>query len=299
MELHTNEPEPDPGAIESPAPIAARDARALIGWMPPDQACTALLGGQAGVPVPIEVLARARRARDAVEQRSGGLNQSGLLSDLPPELNAYTTGRMAHPALAAFVAEGWRPQLADLRRVVALQPQVFADHADRAAAISGVDDLRGIAEVSMPFPKPTQLPCQFDPVKRTWIFSSPNQNLRVISHYGGEVQPGVAVFGFAIGVQPSMMQVVRVQDRLLLRDGYHRAHALLLRGIHEVPVLFREFPSVEELGIGPGMLVHGEILGDRPPTLSDYFDDEVAASVRLPSAQKIVVVQALELTPAA
>jgi hypothetical protein len=38
-------------------------------------------------------------------------------------------------------------------------------------------------------------------------------------------------------------------------------------------------------------------LGERPPVLADFLNDQIAADVRVPAAQKMLVVQGLELTP--
>jgi hypothetical protein len=40
-------------------------------------------------------------------------------------------------------------------------------------------------------------------------------------------------------------------------------------------------------------------LGNRPPLLRDFLDDEVAANVDVPAVQKMIVVQGMELTPLA
>ena len=90
------------------------------------------------------------------------------------------------------------------------------------------------------------------------------------------------------------MQVVRVGNRLLLRDGYNRAYALLRRGIHTVPCLYREWPAEQDLEIGVGMLTPSVYLGDRPPLLGDFLDDAVAADVSTPAARKMILIHAVE-----
>jgi hypothetical protein len=45
------------------------------------------------------------------------------------------------------------------------------------------------------------------------------------------------------------------------------------------------------------MLPQSAYLGPRPPLLADYRDDRMAASVRLPARQKMIVIQAPELAP--
>jgi hypothetical protein len=43
------------------------------------------------------------------------------------------------------------------------------------------------------------------------------------------------------------------------------------------------------------MLPQGAYMGPRPPTLPDYLDDAVSATVQAPATQKLILVQALEL----
>jgi hypothetical protein len=90
--------------------------------------------------------------------------------------------------------------------------------------------------------------------------------------------------------------VARFQGCCVLRDGYHRAFGLLSRGISRVPAFVRGFDTLEDLAPA-GMLPQSAWLGQRPPLLRDYHDDRVAESVRLPAQRKMVIVQALELSP--
>jgi hypothetical protein len=52
------------------------------------------------------------------------------------------------------------------------------------------------------------------------------------------------------------------------------------------------------LRVPNGMLPHDAFLGDRPPYLPDFSDDDVATDVKVPASDKLVMVQALELNPA-
>jgi hypothetical protein len=54
------------------------------------------------------------------------------------------------------------------------------------------------------------------------------------------VSGGPPIFGFAVALNPSYMQVVHYRGRYFLRDGYHRAYGLLSRGITVVPAFVRE-----------------------------------------------------------
>jgi hypothetical protein len=73
---------------------------------------------------------------------------------------------------------------------------------------------------------------------------------------------------------------------------------LLARGITRAPAFVRDF-GVGPLGTAAGLFATDVYLGDRPPLLSDFLDDEVAADVDVPAVQKMIVVHAIELTPLA
>ena len=114
-------------------------------------------------------------------------------------------------------------------------------------------------------------------------------------YFNGQVQRGVVVFGFAVGVYSSFLQVAVYRGRFLLHDGYHRAYGFLTRGISRVPAIVKEFPTFDAMRLPPGLLPQDAYLGVRPPFLTDYLDETVPAAVELPATQKVVVIQALEL----
>jgi hypothetical protein len=139
------------------------------------------------------------------------------------------------------------------------------------------------------------MPAQFDPFKQAWVFSSPNPNLRITGQAGGQMQLGMAAFGFAVGITASFMQVARYKGCYLLRDGYHRAFGFLRSGIRRVPAFIRDFSSIEEMRLPQGLLNSDIFLGDHPALLSDYDSDNVSSDVLLPATRKVVIVQGMEL----
>ncbi len=97
-----------------------RCSRALVAWLPADQ--LARLGGDAGDP------ARARRAREALDSRPVGIDQSGLVEGWPAALEQHAVALRATQGAEPMFDNGWELALiSDLRRVVAAQPTVFVD----------------------------------------------------------------------------------------------------------------------------------------------------------------------------
>src|SRR6266516_2707750 len=287
-------------APQSPETVAAsgaglqRPARALIGWMNPNEARLTLAGRRTDADHPEHALC-VEQARAAVAGRVPGLDQTNLVREAPVELREHLEALRQHPAGAPYFNEGWTVGLADLRTVCAIQPHVFVDHASQRVAEVDPGDLRSLASVSLPVPSPAQLPAQFDNIHQAWVFTAANPNLRIAGHFGGPLPGGAVGFGFVVAVLPSFLQVARYQGRYLLRDGYHRALGFLKRGITTVPAFVRDFDTFDDLGFNPGMLPQDSYLGQRPPVLVDYLDDAVSAEVMLPAIQKMVVIQGLEL----
>jgi hypothetical protein len=272
-----------------------RPARALLGWMQREQAQRIQAGQRADANLP-EHEERARRARISVGARPAGIDQTNLISEAPAELQEHIAALQKAPAASQYFQQGWRVCVADLRKVCALQPQIFTDDAVERTAGVQPGDLNGIAAISLPLPRSATLPVIFDQARQSWILSSANPNLRVVGNWNAEVQPGILGVGFGVSVMPSFVQVAHFSNRYLLRDGYHRAYGFLRAGISFVPILTREFEPFEDLGLPPGLLPTAAYLGDRPPLLTDFLNDDVSADVVLPATQKMIVVAGLELT---
>jgi hypothetical protein len=270
-----------------------RPARVLLGWLTAQEAEICQSGRGARTPLQ-EDAERAERARAAVAERAAGIDQTDVITDPPAELNDHI-GQLQVPA-AAYFREGWRVAIADLSRVCAVQPSVFIDHAEQRTAGVDANDIRSIAALALPLPAEAQLPIQFDQTRQTWVVSSPNPNLRIVGNWSTPLQGGMIGLGFGVSITPSFLQVASFQGRFVLRDGNHRAYGFLRRGIIRAPVLFREFPQFQELGLPAGLLSQAAYLGDRPPVLPDYLDDGVSGLVSIPAVQKMIVVVGMELT---
>jgi hypothetical protein len=269
-----------------------RSVRALIGWMRREDALATVAGP--GFQPSEEHDLLVRRACDAVACRTAGIDQTGAILPAPAVLTEHIDRLRDNKASTSYFAEGWNVAVADLSRVCAFQPQVAKDDAAERTAEIVTDDFVSIAAVTLPLAVPRVMAGAFNEDKKSWVFYSANPNLRVIGQAQGNSN-GVPIFGFAVSVSSSFMQVASYNGRLLLRDGYHRAYGLLRRGITHAPVFLREFSRFEDLRIPPGMLSQDAFLGSRPPTLADYLNADVSADGAALVTQKVVIIQALEV----
>lgn len=283
-------------APPSPPTQEGRPARALIGWLSQSEARLTLAGRRFNV-MDTAIDIRVSGARASVAARQPGITQTGLVLTPPAELGEYIDRLQTTQPAQAMFNEGWQVQTVDLEQVVPVQPVIYTDSGQERIAGAIAGDLVSIAGVSLPISGPSTLPGAFDPARNAWTFCSRNPNLRIIGQCSGQEPGGNHFFGFVVALPTSFMQVGILHGRHVLRDGSHRALALLRNGIKRAPAFVRTFNSVEELALPAGMLPLDAIFGDRPPRIVDFFDDSVAADITLPATQKVIILQGLEVTP--
>jgi hypothetical protein len=276
--------------------VPTRAGRALIGWMPTEQGVLTLSGRRMDAAINDSLREQVETAQAAVAEREPGIDQEGIVEALPPGLDGLRERLRAQPNAIDYFRDGWDVKVVDLSRVCSLQQQVFSEHAIERVSTIDIDDLGAIGDLTLPPPEETPLPAQFDEVRSAWMIHGANPNLRITGHFSGQIQPGVIGFGFTVGVLASFVQVARHHGRYVLRDGYHRAYGLLERGVTRAPVFVRDF-GFADLGATPGLFGTDVYLGERPPVLPDFHNDEVAADVQIPASQKMLVIPGLELTP--
>jgi hypothetical protein len=274
---------------------SSRTGRALVGWL--DEASgVALLAGT--MPSTGEAEVRCARARAAVQSRQlDPAAYAARRSEPTEDLQRHVAHLQAEGAAAAYWAEGYRLGVVDLRCVIPIQPCIFID--PNAPIDQPPNGMPAVADISLPRRVPQNLPCNFDGGSKTFTVQSSNPNLRITGMANGVDPVRGHAFTFFFDSPPSYMQVVLVGGRALLRDGHHRALQLLRSGVYDVPVLVREFP-VDLAGLASVPTFPSTILlGDNPPLLADFLDDDLAVNVALPAIRKTVIFQGLELNVAA
>lgn len=284
---------------QSPAPQIQRPARGLIGWMAPDAAIRFLNGNTADGVASGEQQKAIDAARRAVSERDEFRDSLDTVGEPDAELEPYLEKLRSDPAASGLLASGWAVAQVDLKRVIAFQPTVFSDSAIERVADVDPSSWESIARVTLPITAPESLPVQFDPARKCFHVVSRNPNLQAVQPFAGPVatpQGIISVIGFVVGAPTSFLVVGEFDSRYYLRDGYHRAYGLLHAGISTVPGLVRHIDTIEEL-VPPGMLPQAAYRGPRPPFVADYLDDVVATTVLLPAQQRLVAIQALELSP--
>jgi hypothetical protein len=278
---------PDPPVV--PVAIAPRpaDARWLLAWLTDAEATPILLGRPAqptddlaGVQSQINVARAARAAREPWQQ------QDPIVAG-DAEVRGCLQARL--DVQACFSGMIWQPAYVDLRRVLAVQKNVnVAGQAER------INKAPSLVDLCLPTAQQPELRFSQDGDGKGMTLSSPDLNLKVAGAGLGmvEVAPGVMrpAVQIVIDFPMSFVNVGLFRGRYYLRDGYHRAAGLLRAGKHIVPCIVVEVDSVQQLLPNPvGLFSEDVLLDDRPPALTDFWDESVACAGNRPSLRIVRV----------
>jgi hypothetical protein len=281
--------------------VVNRPARALIGWLPPSEAITVLLGRNPNPGDDVEAQRKAAEPyREAVERREPYVSINPILEDgrFAPLLKAVGERPEVQ---AAFHGLAWRPAVADLSHVLSFQKVIFTDGPGLDA--EQVDD-PSLTELCLPTKQ--LLPpsgALTDPDGKGFTISSLNTNLRVA---GGQLSEAVVApapglpsvrmqaVTLLVTMGTSYLQIIRYRDRWFLGDGYHRASRLLRAGISIVPCIYIEARSFQEVQAGVGTFPFEVLYSDRPPTLKDFWDDAVATDISQLAIRKVIRIRGEE-----
>lgn len=292
-----------PGTLFQQAEAASTNMRALVGWFSEQEAMQLLLGRVLGT---LDDVAQVQQSfliyKQAVASRPT-FRTSNPISEFPEtEIVQAITGR--EDIQATFAGLEWRPARVNLEKVLSYQQVINTDGLeDRIASVR--TSVAALLDLCLPVePTLTASSVAFDPDQHGVTISSLNPNLRL--HPGFKVDPvqvsvapGVAPrsmlqVSFLVEANRSYLQVAHFRNRYFLRDGYHRAAALLRAGISIVPCILIEARTIGELGLQPGLFTPEIIFSDHPPRLTDFWDDAVSCDVAQPTMRKVIRAQTSE-----
>lgn len=278
-----------------------RELRALLAWFEPADALSALLGFRLpdpGEDVQAQLAVHEAKRRAVLERPAHAPGEAA--QPLPPELVPPGEAMLAS-LLAAEPPEErqrYRVAMVDLGEVLAFQKVIMLDRRDPRLETVEPGDLQQLFDICMPSGRVEEdLDGTYDKDGRGLTITSPNPNLRLGPVQTIEFPPGSGnrIIGCAVLFGSPFMHVVEYQGRYVLKDGYHRAFALLARGIRKVPVILQAARTFADIHRGGTTLIAAEhLLGPRPPRLLDFHDPDVSTTVRQRVFRKVARLRAEE-----
>jgi len=282
--------------------VVRRRGRALIGWLSEQEALQMLLGRTPLPPDDVSLLKQAAEScRTAVVSRPRFQVTEPIRKVDNDRLIALADRQDLR---AHFHGFDWKPAVVDLTQVLSFQKLINAEGLEeRVREIEGFG-IERLLELCIPTQQPLPLLGAFaDADGKGFTISSLNPNLRIAAAQLGEalVNPApdlppvkAQAVTLLITMGTSYVQVARYRDRYFLRDGYHRAAALLRRSITTVPCVLIEAHSFEQLGCPPGSFSYEVLFGERPPYLVDFWNEDTSRDIVQLATRKVIRIRGEE-----
>jgi hypothetical protein len=173
----------------------------------------------------------------------------------------------------------WSLGIVNLRELLAFQRRLYFNDSIPQRTVPSANDWSGLLEFCFPPP----VLAVYDSVRtegNTLVLTSANPNLhaRMRTDSSGPIQ--------LHGGGP-FLEVAQYRDRRFLRDGYHRAYALLHNGVSRVPAVIVYARTLAELGATrPCFFAEDVLFSAHPPRVTDFLDDTLTMQYDRPALVK-------------
>lgn len=233
--------------------------------------------------------AQASLATQAAAQADAPLPDGAPAAPLPQGLAERMQAVLARPEVqASFSQVPVAPAWVEIDSLVAYQREIDLDKADALAARLGPDpDIGRCFDLAFGEGEPAA-PADWRLLRQkrsAWEFGSDSHDFRYLGAqlFDPALLPALVVDGRAVaavalllGYSANLVSVLKLGQRLVLHNGYHRVYALRRLGVTRVPCLVEVLTSGEELA----MVADEEIVeqaglyfdAPRPPRFRDFFD---------------------------
>lgn len=189
-------------------------------------------------------------------------NETAALQD---SLSLHGSRPDLHAEMAGLV---WSLGVVDLRLLLAFQRRLsFTPEFPQISAPSK-ENWAALIALSFGAPRPVVFDLIRDSVPHTYVLRSTNPDLQL--RVSNDILNPIVIHSGS-----PFLEVARYRGRWFLRDGYHRAYALLKAGVYRVPAVIVMARTLEELlGSAQPWFFSEEILfSSDPPHVTDFLDD--------------------------
>jgi hypothetical protein len=138
--------------------------------------------------------------------------------------------------------------------------------------------------------------------QNSFVFSSSSTDARFLGarlldadHIAGYTPMGIPISAVVlyIGYGVNAINVIRINGRLVLNNGSHRAYALKASGATHAIAVVQEIARPEELSMIPAVQQNPALYLEaaRPPMLRDYFNPALTETIEAPRRLRQIRVQ--------
>src|SRR6266487_4220224 len=249
-----------------------RRGRGLIAFMAEAEALQMMNLGN-----PDEEKASRSKYELAVEAARRPLaNFRTYVTDVGSEFNTYLTQVSSSPVFQqAFQGSNWQFKIAEIDNLACYQRSVDLDYVgELQQGLSSTADSLSLLKLCLPTSFPIKAAISAEPQSSaiTITSSSPNVSVAGLS-FGQPSQEAPPSVVFTLGVNANYVQVVKYQDRCIVKNGHHRLYALTG-------------------GDRPGFFTRDIVMSQRPPSMRDFFDDDISANIMIQPTLNVIRIRA-------
>lgn len=220
-------------------------------------------------PKPLED-ERVRQSAHIVAQREGFEQADVVLTAETEKLREKFAVLAERPDLLVEMSGlSWSLGVVDLRPLIAFQRRLSFYPKLPQVLIPDARQWSALLSLSFGAAKPIECETIHDRSAQSLTLQSSNPNL----HFRITSDP---ISPLSIHAGGPFFEVACFRGRWFLRDGYHRAYALLSAGVFEVPAVIVYAATIEELGATQPWFFPEEVLfSETPPRVVDFLDRDL------------------------
>lgn len=241
-----------------------------------------------------------------LEEKEGGIADDVECLPLDPELDPLVRQLETNPYYRnTFDALPVTIEMVELDRLVVSQTHITSSFSRKRAQALGS---RPSAEALFRYCQPLERPLTDVTIEKTederYLFSSDSTDLRphqahlIPADRTGQFQsigPVAGAVAFSVGYGSNFLTAIRSDTRLVLHNGYHRAHSLRSLGITHAPCIVQTVTRKDELALAATEKVSADpgfyFRARRPPILRDFFDPRLTRNFPVKRRRTIVEVE--------
>ena len=243
-----------------------------------------------------EVLDRTKlsQAEGTIAQRSPYEQSNVVLATETEKLREAFKSYADRPDLLSEMnGLSWSLGVVDLQSLIAFQRRLAFPPEIAQFSVPNAADWPALLTLCFGSPKPIEYDIVHDRSTQTVVLQSGNPNLhfRVTNDSASPL---------SIHAGGPFFEVACFQNRWFLRDGYHRAYALLRARVFEVPAVIVQAATIEELGANQPWFFPEEVLFSKaPPRVVDFLNEDLILEYDRPALIKTLRIKMEEtLKPA-
>lgn len=178
--------------------------------------------------------------------------------------------------LAEMAGLSWSLGIVDLRPLLAFQRRLFFHPSVVPVQVPAAQDWAALIALCFGRTRPIECETAHDSSTGTLLFRSNNPNLH-LRFTGNPTTP------ICLHTGSPFFEVACFRGRWFLRDGYHRAYALLTAGVFQIPAVIVHAATIEELGATQPWFFSEEVLfSEDPPRVTDFLKDQLVIAYERP-----------------